>query len=205
MNTISQTDALLQDASNEVSRFLHQYKVSDILKQCNAYKQKGYFVIQLFAFLVTLMFQPMSTYMAMRVGAYKEKFSKNTIRRFCNNPAIYWHKFLRIFSQKLVSEFMRPATSDKREEFFIIDDTPFQKSGKKTELVSKFFDHVSMKYKFGYRILTLLWTDGYPMSLWILPRCLPGTISFSWQMRNLTTDEPSPERYANKPVLRHLN
>ena len=65
MNTISQTDALLQDASNEVSRFLHQYKVSDILKQCNAYKQKGYSVIQLFAFFVTLMFQPMSTYMAM--------------------------------------------------------------------------------------------------------------------------------------------
>ena len=56
---------------------------------------------------------------------------------------------------------MRPATSDDREEYFIIDDTPFQKSGKKTELVSKFFNHVSMKYELGYRILTLLWTDGY--------------------------------------------
>ena len=34
-------------------------------------------------------------------------------------------------------------------------------SEKKTELVSKFFNHASMKYEFGYRILTLLWTDGY--------------------------------------------
>ena len=107
------------------------------------------------------MFQPLSTYMSMRIGAFKEPFSKNTIRRFCNNTAINWHKFLRILSCKLVTEFMRPATSEKREEFFVIDDTPFQKSGKKTELVSKFFNHVNMKYVLGYRILTLLWTDGY--------------------------------------------
>ena len=161
MNTISQSEILLQDANNEVGAFLRKYKVSDILKQCNGYKQKGFSVIQLFAYLVTLMFQPISTYMAMHVGAYKEPFSKNTIRRFCNNASINWHKFLRTLSQKIVVEFMRPATSDDREEYFIIDDTPFQKSGKKTELVSKFFNHVSMKYELGYRILTLLWTDGY--------------------------------------------
>ncbi|MCR5238273.1 MAG: transposase [Lachnospiraceae bacterium] len=161
MNTISQSEMLIQDATNEVGSFLRKYRVSDILKQCNGYKQKGFSVIQLFAYLVTLMFQPLSTYMSMRVGAYKEPFSKNTIRRFCNNASINWHKFLRIISQKLVVEFMRPATSDEREEFFIIDDTPFRKSGKKTELVSKFFNHVNMKFEMGYRILTLLWTDGY--------------------------------------------
>ena len=99
MNTISQSEILLQDANNEVGAFLRKYQVSDILKQCNGYKQKGFSVIQLFAYLVTL--------------------------------------------------------------YFIIDDTPFQKSGKKTELVSRFFNHVSMKYELGYRILTLLWTDGY--------------------------------------------
>lgn len=161
MNTISQSEILLQDATKEVGYFLHRFQVSSVLKRCNGYKQKGFPVIQLFTYLVTLMFQPLSTYMSMRVGAYKEPFSKNTIRRFCNNPSINWHKFLRILSQKLVSEFMRPATSENREEFFIFDDTPFHKSGKKTELVSKYFNHVNMKYEFGYRILTLLWTDGY--------------------------------------------
>lgn len=152
MNTISQSEILLQDATNGVSDFLHRFQVSSILKQCNGYKQKGFPVIQLFTYLVTLMFQPISTYMAMRVGAYKEPFSKNTIRRFCNNTSINWHKFLRILSQRLVSEFMRPATSDKREEFFILDDTPFHKSGKKTELVSKYFNHVNMKQG-GRRLL----------------------------------------------------
>ena len=88
MNTISQSEILLQDATNEVGSFLQKYQVSDILKQCNGYKQKGFSVIQLFAYLVTLMFQPLSTYMSMRVGAYKEPFSKNMIRRFCNNTSI---------------------------------------------------------------------------------------------------------------------
>ena len=161
MNTISQSELLLQDANKQVGSFLRQFKVSDILKQCNGYKQKGFSVIQLFTYLVALMFQPLSTYMSMRVGAYKEPFSKNTIRRFCNNASINWHKFLRILSQKLVDEFMRPATSEDREEFFIIDDTPFHKAGKKTELVCKFYNHVNKKYELGYRILTLLWTDGY--------------------------------------------
>ncbi len=161
MNTISQSEILLQDANSEVSHFLQKFHVAEILKQCNGYKQKGFSVIQLFTYLLALMFQPLSTYMSMRVGAYKEPFSKNTIRRFCNNASINWHKFLRILSQKVVEEFMRPATSEKREEFFIFDDTPFHKSGKKTELVSKYFNHVIMKYEIGYRILTLLWTDGY--------------------------------------------
>ena len=49
----------------------------------------------------------------------------------------------------------------KRQMNFIFDDTPFAKSGKKTELVSKFFNHVTMKYERGFRILTLLWSDEY--------------------------------------------
>lgn len=161
MNNISQSEILLQDANNEIFTFLTMFKISDLLKQCNAYKKKGFSVIQLFTYLVALMFQPISTYMSMRIGTYKEQFSKNTIRRFCNNPSINWHKFLRLLSQKLVSEFMRPATSEDRKEYFVFDDTPFHKFGRNTELVSKFFNHVIMKYEYGFRILTLLWTDGY--------------------------------------------
>ena len=44
---------------------------------------------------------------------------------------------------------------------FIFDDTLFSRTGgKKTELCSRVFDHVSMKYRRGYRLLTLGWTDG---------------------------------------------
>ncbi|MBQ9331557.1 MAG: transposase, partial [Oscillospiraceae bacterium] len=63
--------------------------------------------------------------------------------------------------ERIISTFMRPVTSNDRVEYFVVDDTPFPKTGKKTELVSKFFNHVNMKHQLGYRILTLIWTDGY--------------------------------------------
>lgn len=98
MNNISQSEILPQDANNKVNHFLQKFHVAEILKQCNGYKQKGFSAIQLFTYLLALMFQPLSTYMSMRVGAYKVPFSKNTIRRFCNKASINWHKLLRILT-----------------------------------------------------------------------------------------------------------
>lgn len=44
---------------------------------------------------------------------------------------------------------------------FIIDDTLFNRTScKKTELGSKVFDHVEMKFRKGFRLLTLGWSDG---------------------------------------------
>jgi hypothetical protein len=41
MNNISQSEVLLQDATNEVGCFLRKYQVSDILKRCNGYSDGG--------------------------------------------------------------------------------------------------------------------------------------------------------------------
>lgn len=43
---------------------------------------------------------------------------------------------------------------------FLADDTSLPKCGKAMELVSKYFNHVTMGYEYGYRVLTLAWTDG---------------------------------------------
>ena len=51
---------------------------------------------------------------------------------------------------------MKPLTSEDRKDVFIIDDSLFDRSrSKKTELLATVFDHCSMKYKRGYRMLTL--------------------------------------------------
>ena len=61
----------------------------------------------------------------------------------------------------VVNQFMCNLASDEREDAFIIDDTLYAKAGyKKSELVSKVFDHVTMKYKKGFRLLTVGWGDG---------------------------------------------
>ena len=56
---------------------------------------------------------------------------------------------------------MKPLTDEKSKDVFIIDDSLFDRSrSKKTELLAKVFDHCSMKFKCGYRMLTLGWSDG---------------------------------------------
>ncbi len=56
---------------------------------------------------------------------------------------------------------MKPLTDESRKDVFIIDDSLFDRSrSNKTELLAKVFDHCSMKYKRGYRMLTLGWSDG---------------------------------------------
>ena len=52
-------------------------------------------------------------------------------------------------------------TDEKRQGVFIIDDTLYSRAGyKKTKLCSRVFDHAYMKYRKGFRLLTLGWSDG---------------------------------------------
>ena len=148
---LSQKLVEAQEANDTVRSFVRRVEVGKLLRVCRAHKTKGFSVVELFTYLLCCMFSPISTYMSMRIGSYKEAFSKNTLYRFCNNAGINWHKFVRLLSEKIIREFFRPATSNQRLEYFIFDDTPFAKSGKKTELVSKFFNHVTMKYERGFR------------------------------------------------------
>ncbi len=56
---------------------------------------------------------------------------------------------------------MKPLTDEKRKDVFIVDDSLFDRSrSKKTELLARVFDHCSMKYRAGFRMLTLGWSDG---------------------------------------------
>ena len=158
---LSQKLVEAQEANDAVRDFMRRFEVGQLLRTCRARKTKGFSVVELFTYLLCCMFSPISTYMSMRIGSYREAFSKNTLYRFCNNAEINWHRFVRLLSETVIRCFFRPATSDQRIQYFIFDDTPFAKSGKKTELVAKFFNHVTMKYEKGFRILTLLWSDEY--------------------------------------------
>ena len=107
------------------------------------------------------MFSDRSMYMQMRTNRYTEDFSKNTVHRFLNNGKINWERFTNLLSERIINSFIRPLTSDEREDVFIVDDSAYKKTGyKKTELVATVFDHVSMKYIKGFRMLTLGWSDG---------------------------------------------
>lgn len=97
----------------------------------------------------------------MKTGTFEEAFSKNTIYRFMNNTRTNWHRFTTLLSASIINGFMKPLTNEKRKDVFIIDDSLFERSrSKKAELLARVFDHCSMKYRAGFRMLTLGWSDG---------------------------------------------
>ena len=117
--------------------------------------------MDIFRYLLCLIFFNRSMYMQIKTGTFEGGFCKNTVYRFLNNAKTNWQCFTILFSAKIINDFMKLLTSEDRKDVFIIDDSLFDWwCSSKTELLTKVFDHCSMKYKHGYRMLTLGWLDG---------------------------------------------
>jgi len=149
-----------QELFNAISSFFHTFGIGNLLRKCNAQKEKGVPVLDIFKYKLCNVFSGRSMYMQQKTGAFRETFSKNTFYRFLNNPKINWLRFTTLLSRK-VADIVEPLTDETRVNAFIVDDSLFERySCKKTELGSRVFDHVTMKYRKGYRLMTLGWTDG---------------------------------------------
>lgn len=144
---------------NSVKNFFADFNVSKLLYRCNCKKLRGVSVMVIFSYIFAKIFNDRSLYMQLKTGKFSEKFSKNTYYRFLENTKTNWLRFTTLLSANIINTRIRKLTSD--EGCFVIDDTLYGRSGyKKTELVSKVFDHNSGTFKTGYRLMTLGWTDG---------------------------------------------
>jgi hypothetical protein len=149
-----------QELYNAISSFFCRFKIGNLLRKCNAQKEKGVPVIQIFKYKLCNVFAGKSMYMQQKTGKFRESFSKNTFYRFLNDTRTNWLRFTTMLS-KSVADTIEPLTDKSRVNAFIIDDSLFERTScKMTELGSRVFDHVSMRYTKGYRLLTLGWTDG---------------------------------------------
>lgn len=161
MSSIPQNKKNENDISDFVTKFMKEFQIGKLLFQCNAGKLKGTPVVDVFRYLFCLIFSDRSMYMQQKTGIFDAGFCKNTVYRFLNSTKTNWLRFTTLLSARIINSFMKPLTSDDRKDVFIIDDSLFDRSRSgKTELLAKVFDHCSMKYKRGFRMLTLGWSDG---------------------------------------------
>ncbi len=145
---------------NAISRFFSFFKIGNLLRMCNACKQKGVPVLDIFKYKLCNIFSDRSMYMQMKTNSYHESFSKNAFYRFLDSAKTNWLRFTTLLSKKVIDS-LKPLTSDDRINAFIIDDSLFERTScKKTELGAKVFDHCDRRFKKGFRLLSLLWTDG---------------------------------------------
>lgn len=159
-NSILPQDQNGQELFNAISSFFCCFKVGVLLRRCNAQKEKGVAVLDIFKYKLCNVFSDRSMYMQQKTGSFREAFSKNTFYRFLNSPKTNWMRFTTLLSKK-VADTIEPLTNEDRVNVFVADDSLFERTScKKTELGSRVFDHTSMKYRKGYRLMTLGWTDG---------------------------------------------
>ena len=149
-----------EELFNTISRFFKIFRIGDLLRKCNACKQKGVPALEIFKYKLCNVFSDRSMYMQMKTNSYRESFSKNTFYRFLDSAKTNWLRFTTLLSKKVIGS-LEPLTSDDRINAFIVDDSLFERTScKKTELGAKVFDHCDRRYKKGFRLLSLLWTDG---------------------------------------------
>ncbi|MGF7429766.1 transposase [Thermoanaerobacterium thermosaccharolyticum] len=99
--------------------------------------------------------------MNMIMGTNQVGFKKDTVYRFLNSIHINWIRFTTWLSAQIINETITGLTSDKRVNVLIVDDSLFERSSsKKVELLAKVYDHAKKTYKYGFRLLTLGWSDG---------------------------------------------
>ena len=161
MSIISQNNENEVAILDCVQRFFSSHKVGSLLKQCNGTKEKGVPAISLLRYKLSNVFTGRSMYMQQRTGSFKEGFSKNTFYRFLNSSKTNWLRFTSSLASEIINGDIKNLTDEKRVNVFIVDDTLFNRTScKKTELGSRVFDHVGMKFRKGFRLLTLGWSDG---------------------------------------------
>ena len=145
--------------SERIKNFMKRFEVSSALKSSNALKIKGFAVIEIFQYLFMIVFAHRSIYMDMKRDTVP--FAKDTVYRFLNSARINWLKFTTRLSAKIIEEAIDPLTSEQRKNVLIIDDSVFERNrSKKVELLTKVFDHAKRNYIYGFRMLTLGWSDG---------------------------------------------
>ena len=159
--SITQANQNDKQISKSIERFFKRFHISSALKASNAYKKKGIPVIEVFQYLFLLIFSNRSMYMSLITGRNTPGFAKDTVYRFMKMLQINWIRFTTLLASRIIRDAIVPLDSEDRANVFIIDDSMFERNrSKKVELLAKAYDHANHRYRFGFRMLTLGWSDG---------------------------------------------
>ena len=161
MKIITQKYEIDNTVSSKISSFFKVYRVGSILKASNGCKSKGIAAVAIFQYIFSLVFFNRSMYMEMMSEKRLNSFAKDAVYRFIKSANINWLRFTTMLSSRIVNTTIEKLTDEERINVLIIDDTMFERNkSKNVELLSKVYDHANSKFRKGFRLLTLGWSDG---------------------------------------------
>ena len=150
-----------ENTQNRFSKAISELHIGKLLRKSNITKNCGVSAYEVFQFLLLLVFQGKNLFRFLNSKYKDQAVSKNTYYRFLNESSYNWKKFLLLLSARVISAFDR-LTRPERVKVLILDDSVIKRNrSKKVELLARVYDHVEHKYRKGFSLLTLGWSDGY--------------------------------------------
>lgn len=160
MPILSQNEANDKQILSIIDKFFKDCRIGALLKRSNFCKEKGISCILILKYLFQLIFTGKSLFRALE-SDNEPGFCKNVVYRLLNSYSYNWHKFLFLLSSTVIKEKIEKLTSDERVNVLIVDDSLYERGrSKKVELLARVKDHTDGRYKRGFRMLTLGWSDG---------------------------------------------
>jgi hypothetical protein len=149
--------------AKRIRAFFKENQIGRLLKESNAYKNSGIPVVHVLMYLVQLVFTKKSMYMNILNRTNGAGFGKDVVYRLLNSTFIKWSTFLLSLGVTIIG-VLNPLTGVDRLSALVVDDTMYERArSKKVELLARVYDHAEkgkQKFKRGFRLLTLGWSDG---------------------------------------------
>lgn len=150
-----------ENTQNKFSHAIKELEIGKLMRKSNISKNCGISAFEVFQFLLLLVFQGKNLFRFLNSKHKDQAVSKNTYYRFLNETSYNWKKFLLLLAAKVTTAFDH-LTRPERVKAFVLDDSVVTRNrSKKVELLAKIYDHVDHRFKRGFSMLTLGWTDGY--------------------------------------------
>lgn len=163
MNTTpieDQNQTLSSEKLGIFSAYFAKLKVGSLLNRSGIMKTKGASPLEIFTIIFNLSFVGKNFYEGV-VRNKQIEIGKDAVYNFLNSPTYNWRRFTLILFSKIYLLIRRLLDDESPEEVLIFDDSTYDRSrSKKVELLAKVFDHSTMKFLKGFRLLTLGWSDG---------------------------------------------
>ena len=143
------------------SSLLNKCRITRLLNSCGFTKRSGCDVLSMLIALLESKFFNKNLYLFLQSQrGQAADFSKSSCYRFLDLGRFNWQKLELKIATKVIA-FIASLRSKDCIHCLIADDSMIERPrAKKTELLSRQFNHVSHKHVKGFTNLALAWTDG---------------------------------------------
>ena len=151
-------------AKANLSTFFRQFKLGRLLAQAGFRSRTlGMAPLAILQFLIGLICTERNLWRWFHEQSAESlealPFHKSTVYALLRNPRVNWRQLLLTLSVATTRWVKRFST--RRDAVFIVDDSLFDRHrSRAVDFLSRVYDHVAHRYRWGFRWLTIGWSDG---------------------------------------------